>query len=71
MSDADRMCRRESVANLRREIDGLAESSALLRRFLDHLRDQIIIADLEDGKNVGMVQRGQGASFRLKAGAVA
>ena len=63
----------EGVGNLPRDAEGFVQSGAALARAigergtLDELHHQVVGADVVQRADVGMIQRGDGAGFALKA----
>jgi hypothetical protein len=57
---------RKSVGGLSRELDRLPHPHCLERRAIDQLRDQVAVAHVVDGDDVGMAQRHQAIEPRVE-----
>jgi len=73
MNDTGRMRRRESVRDLHRQIQKLVHRFHRRRQWLalDQFADDVVLADVVDRDDVGMVQSRDGPGFRVESGAIA
>src|SRR5262245_34532046 len=71
MGDARPVCGSQAFGDLRANVEYLAQwqLSSAQRGALHQLHYHVAIADIEDTKNIGVIQRSQNLGFLLKAGA--